>query len=54
MLPPIEFDNAFFVEASKIRNIRADRMLAPKAMAVKLPPSYGTPQYAFDIGHIAA
>jgi len=54
MLSTVQFNHAFLFDTSKIRNIRADWMLTPKAITMKLPSSYCTPQYAFNIGHITA
>ena len=54
MLPSIDFDDEALLHAEKIDDITAQRALAAKLMAAKLPVTQVTPEQCFRIRPVAA
>src|SRR5208283_2873122 len=52
--PAVQFDNTIRLEADKIDDGPADRMLSPKLKAVDLPAPQQTPQFPLGVGGLGA
>ena len=51
MLPSIKFNYQFLLNTGEVGNELPNRMLATKAVSLKLFAAQSSPQYTFDIGH---
>ncbi|MDE3060803.1 MAG: hypothetical protein KGJ06_07320, partial [Pseudomonadota bacterium] len=54
MLTAVKLDKQFFFLADKIGNVGADRLLSAEFIIIQLPAAQQLPQFAFNIGEIAA